>query len=94
MALNNTEHYMKGGDSMDNQDKYKEVCMVARPCLCNAPIAYSGVNYDGDVRTTLYSIDDYMETKEVYREEYEYLVDIGLRCTRCGKDWTPFDPLF
>jgi hypothetical protein len=85
---------------MDNNDKFKMACRVARPCDCNAPIAYTSTNGD-DTNTpanhniTLYTIDDDLNITQLFDNGTHLdCDDLNLICTKCGVSWVPFNPLF
>ncbi len=78
---------------------FKHACLVAAPCNCKAPIAYTFVYPPDKVGLTLFEIDIEKATVEEIFKTPEFpdtddQDDLGLRCIRCGADWTPFNPLF
>ena len=84
-------------------EQYKYTCRFALPCNCHAPIAYTCTyqttlsDDDIAVGTTLFSIDIDNDTiTELYNDipHGADTDDLNMICTKCGKSWVPFNPLF
>lgn len=77
-------------------EKFKSACIEAAPCTCHAPIVYTITGDDDTDYVTLFTIDSMMETKEIFSNIPEGMAqdNLQLMCTRCGKDWSAFNPLF
>lgn len=80
-------------------DKYKTTCLINQPCDCNAPIAYTCIlpEYNDEVGTELFTINLRSGVSESIYSNIPKGADqddLGLRCTKCGTDWTSFNPLF
>ena len=78
-------------------DKFRNACMNTRPCMCNAPIAYTSIIDDiGHVHVTLFSIDDDMNTNEIYSTHTldDDNDDLNMICTKCGVNWVSHNPIF
>jgi hypothetical protein len=78
----------------NKMDKFQQIAILNRPCNCNAPIAFTCVDVDEKVKTTIYSIDDNFNTSTLYSEEYEDGDAFCLLCTKCGIDWSGYNLIF
>ena len=74
--------------------RFKHVALNNRPCSCKAPIALTCIDTDDSVKIILYTVDDDLNTSIIYHEESEDSDDLTLRCTKCGVDWSGYNPLF
>lgn len=83
---------------MDNNNKFKMACVVARPCNCNAPIAFTSLNDDDDdgaINLILYAIDADLNTSILWETgRFDDYDNLNLICTKCGVSWALFNPLF
>lgn len=86
------------------KDMMHQALMVAAPCKCEAPIAYTCQYWTDDMEqnttkagTELFNIDLSAGVVEsVYNDipKGADQDDLCLRCVKCGADWTPFNPIF
>jgi hypothetical protein len=90
-----------------NPEMYKHACVVAIPCGCDAPIVYTCIYATDDetktddnkwiVGTTLFRINIHEDVIETLYDDIPHGADtddLNMICTRCGKSWVPFNPLF
>ena len=86
------------------KDMMQSALMVAAPCDCNAPIAYTCGYWTQDtpegqieqgVELFVISLQD-LEVTSIFNNVPEGAErdDLNLICTKCGKSWAPFNPLF
>ena len=61
-----------------------------RPCDCFAPIAYTCVDENDKVRTTLYYVDEDMQSSILYSNVQGMIDsdDLRLACVHCHADWS------
>jgi hypothetical protein len=82
-------------------EQFHDACVVAAPCTCDAPIAFTyhcetpeGATYEGITLYRINLITAKLTTLYSDTSPGEERDDLGLRCTKCGVDWTCMNPLF
>lgn len=78
---------------------FREIAMINRPCDCNAPVVMTWMEYGNRDETLIgydvYEVDEGLNTKLVYKGKHRDSFDgLKLTCSRCGCDWSGYNPLF
>ena len=75
---------------MENENNVTEKSATEkRPCGCMAPIAFTCVDENDTVRTTLYHVNENMESSVIFSNTPGMFDadDYNLICVKCGTSW-------
>jgi hypothetical protein len=91
---------LKGGIMEITKQQLIHFASLHLPCSCGAPIVYHATINEDDHSSsgiTIFKLHLNSPLVEILYTDIEEDMDqddIGLRCTRCGANWTSANPLF